>query len=149
MAAAVNYLKSLNRIHGIDEFEEKLFNLLQENPNTIANVEEMESAWNELKLIIHISVNDNSLGEEEVKHLNEIASGHLEFTRPSAELYNILTILKAHKFSDNALSLLSSQETEYLIQLLQFLISKKYIYLSQYGTPDETKFNSMFRIHYF
>lgn len=143
MAVAVNYIKSFNLINGINEFEEKLFNLAQENPNTITNVNAMENLWHELQFILSLTMNTNP-GEDIIKHLNEIANGHLEFIKPSNTLLDIINILQKNKFSEKSLTLLSSEQKEYVSTLLQLSTSKNHLYLSVYGLPDEAAFHFNF-----
>lgn len=142
ISASVQYVKSLNKIKGIDEFERKLLVLMKENPNIGDNIEHRESLWNELKLIIQSEIASNAeLNESEKNRLNEIALGNLVFRKPSDRILKIIDILLQNKDVINNIELLSTEDKQYFKELLELKYNAGKRFLSSYETGNEEKIN--------
>lgn len=122
---------------------------MMENPNDMQVMSGRENLWNELKNIIHNAVNNNpDLDASEIKYLNEIASGELEFIKIPDNLNSMIsTFLQAKSLEDvgAAWEKLSDEENENMKQKYSDHISvgmkRSNDYLANYNTPDEKQFN--------
>jgi hypothetical protein len=142
MVTAVNYLKSLNKLDGINAFETKLLHSMQENPNSLNNALERENLWDELKNIIHLESKNTPFNATEIKHLNDISSGNLVFRKPTKELQHIIEIVSKDS-SPKSIASLSSTQKDYLLHILSLEFYLGQTYVSQYGTSEEESFHQL------